>query len=115
MRGALSVSGVHDLDPLSRTPFLQVDLRLTAQDVARASPARLPAPEGTLYAVAGAQESSEFVRQTHLIQQTWGRSVVPVCESIPDLNHFTVVESLCHQDSRLNRLAHALIEGRPLG
>jgi arylformamidase len=112
VRSALSISGVHDLDPLSRTPFLQVDLRLTPQDVARASPARLPAPEGTLYAVAGAQESSEFVRQTQLIQQAWGQSVVPVCEAIPGLNHFSVVESLCHSGSRLNQLARALIEGQ---
>jgi arylformamidase len=111
---ALSISGVHDLDPLSRTPFLQVDLRLTPQDVARASPARLAAPEGTLYAVAGAQESSEFVRQTQLIQQAWGQRAVPVCEAIPGLNHFSVVESLCHSGSRLNQLARQLIEGKPV-
>jgi arylformamidase len=106
---ALSISGVHDLDPLSRTPFLQVDLRLTPQDVARASPARLPAPEGTLYAVAGADESPEFVRQTRLIAQAWGSRVVPVCETLAGLNHFSVIESLCDRGSRLNDLARDLI------
>lgn len=109
VRKALSISGVHDLDPLSRTPFLQVDLRLSPQDVARASPARLPAPEGTLYAVAGADESPEFVRQTRLIAQAWGSKVVPVCETLADLNHFSVIESLCHRGSRLNDLARDLI------
>lgn len=109
VRKVLSISGVHDLDPLSRTPFLQVDLRLTPQDVARASPARLPAPEGTLYAVAGAEESPEFVRQTRLIAQAWGSRVVPVCETLAGLNHFSVIESLCQRGSRLNDLARDLI------
>jgi arylformamidase len=106
---ALSISGVHDLDPLSRTPFLQGDLRLTPQDVARASPARLPAPLGTLYAVAGADESPEFVRQTRLIGQAWGPQVVPVCETLAGLHHFSVIESLCDPLSRLNKLARDLV------
>ncbi len=109
VRKALSISGLHDLEPISQAPFLQVDLRLSPQDVGRASPARLPAPAGTLYAVAGADESAEFVRQTRLIEQAWGRAEVPVCEALPGLNHFSVVESLCEPGSRLNRLARELI------
>ena len=112
VRKALSISGLHDLEPISQAPFLQVDLRLSPKDVRRASPARLPAPAGTLYAVAGADESAEFVRQTRLIEQAWGKSVVPVCEALPGLNHFSVVESLCHSGSRLNQLARQLIEGK---
>jgi len=112
VRKALSISGLHDLEPISQAPFLQVDLRLSPKDVRRASPARLPAPAGTLYAVAGADESAEFVRQTRLIEQAWGKSVVPVCEALPGLNHFSVVESLCHSGSRLNQLAQQLIEDK---
>jgi arylformamidase len=112
VRKALSISGLHDLEPISQAPFLQVDLRLSPKDVRRASPARLPAPGGTMYAVAGADESAEFVRQTRLIEQAWGKSVVPVCEALPGLNHFSVVESLCHSGSRLNQLAQQLIEGK---
>lgn len=112
VRKALSISGLHDLEPISQAPFLQVDLRLSPKDVRRASPARLPAPAGTLYAVAGADESAEFVRQTRLIEQAWGKSVVPVCEALPGLNHFSVVESLCDSGSRLNQLASQLIEGK---
>ena len=109
---ALSISGVHDLAPLAHTPFLRDDLRLTPQDVRRASPVNLPAPRGgTLYAVAGGDESAEFVRQTRLMQQAWGEKVVPVCEALPGLNHFSVVESLCHSGSRLNDLARELVQG----
>ncbi|MCE2878954.1 MAG: alpha/beta hydrolase [Comamonadaceae bacterium] len=110
VRRALSISGLHDLEPVSRAPFLQVDLRLSDQDVRRASPIRLPAPNGTLYAVAGADESQEFIRQTRLIEQAWGPKVVPVCETLPGLNHFSVIESLCEPGSRLNQLARQLIE-----
>ena len=115
VRRALSISGLHDLEPISRTPFLQVDLRLSPQDVRRASPALLPPPSGTLYAVAGASESTEFVRQTRLIQQAWGKQVVPVCEALPGLNHFSVIESLCETGSRLNQLARELIEAKNMG
>lgn len=109
---ALSISGVHDLSPVSKTPFLRDDLRLSPRDVRRASPSRLPAPKGrTLYAVAGGDESPEFLRQTRLMQQVWGPRVVPVCEALPGLNHFSVVESLCHGGSRLNQLARQLIGG----
>lgn len=109
---ALSISGVHDLAPLAHTPFLRDDLRLTPQDVRRASPVNLPAPRaGALYAVAGGDESAEFLRQTRLMQQAWGQQTVPVCEALPGLNHFSVVESLCHSGSRLNQLARELVEG----
>ena len=106
---ALSISGVHDLDPLSQTSFF-ADLRLTPDDVRRASPARLPAPAvGKLYAVAGGNESEEFIRQTQIMREAWGPKVVPVCEVLPGFNHFSVVESLCQSGSRLNQLARQLI------
>lgn len=92
---ALSISGVHDLEPLLHVPFLQGDLRLTPADARRASPAFLPAPPaGTLYCAAGADESPEFVRQNGLMRAAWGEEVVPVSEALPGLNHFSVLESL---------------------
>ncbi|MBM3386908.1 MAG: alpha/beta hydrolase, partial [Betaproteobacteria bacterium] len=36
---ALSISGLYDLEPIRKTPFLQMDLRLTPAQVQRASPA----------------------------------------------------------------------------
>ena len=50
--GALSISGLYDLDPLRHTPFLQGDLRLTPASVKRLSPAFFPRPRGTLYTEA---------------------------------------------------------------
>ncbi|MEI6025335.1 MAG: alpha/beta hydrolase [Betaproteobacteria bacterium] len=105
VKAALSVSGVFDLDPIRRTPFLQADLRLSPQSVKRLSPAAYPAPAGTLRAVAGALESEEFLRHNRLIRRRWGARAVPVCEGIPGADHFTVLDGLAQKGSRMHNLA----------
>lgn len=110
VKNALSISGLYDLEPVMHTPFLKDSLRLTADQVARCSPALLPAPaRGELYAVAGADESAEFLRQNVLIQQAWGGKAVPVCEAHLRHNHFSIVESLARPGDRLHRLAFDLL------
>lgn len=110
VRSALSISGLHDLDPIMRTPFLQPDLQLTPEQVAQASPARLPAPrQGTLYAVAGGDESEEYHRQCRLVHESWGVRRVPVCEMLPGLNHFSVLDALVEPSHRLHQLAVDLL------
>ena len=42
VRGALSISGLFDLEPLRHTPFLQDDLRLTPRGRCALSPAFFP-------------------------------------------------------------------------
>jgi arylformamidase len=105
VKAALSISGVFDLEPLRRTPFLQPDLRLTPRSVRRLSPAGFPAPAGTLRAMAGALESEEFLRHNRLIRRRWGALTVPVCDTIADADHFTVLEGLALSGSRLHTLA----------
>ncbi len=107
--GALSISGLYDLEPIRRTPFLQVDLRLTPREVRRLSPAFFPRPKGTLYTVAGGDESEEFIRQNRLIRDQWGPSRVPVCETVSGRNHFTVLHDLADPDGRLHALALRLL------
>jgi arylformamidase len=112
VRSALAISGLHDLDPIMRTPFLQPSLQLTAEQVAEASPARLPAPgAGTLYTVVGGEESPEYHRQNRLIQEAWGAQRVPICEALPGLNHFSVLEALVEPSHRLHQLALDLLRG----
>jgi len=110
LRSALSISGLHDLDPIMRTPFLQQTLQLTPQQVEQASPARLPAPRaGTLYSVVGGEESPEFHRQNRLIQEAWGTRRVPVCEVLPGLHHFGMLDALVEPSHRLQQLALDLL------
>jgi arylformamidase len=110
LTGALAISGLYDLEPVRLTPFLQADLRITPQQVNRASPAFFPRPKaGKLYAVVGAEESDEFLRHNQLIRDQWGPTAVPVCEAIPRANHFTVMESLVDPQGRLHDLALQLL------
>jgi arylformamidase len=110
VKNALSISGLHDLEPIMHAPFLQSTLKLTKQQVRQASPALLPPPaRGELYAVAGGDESAEFLRQIELIRDAWGKARVPVCEALPGLNHFTALEALPQAGHRLNQLAMKLL------
>lgn len=115
VNNALSISGLYDLEPIRQTPFLR-DLQLTPEQVKQASPVLLPRPtQGTLYSVAGGDESEEFLRQNQLIQQAWGAETVPVCESLSGVNHFSVLEAMITPDHRLHQLALELLglEGAP--
>lgn len=105
----LAISGVYDLDGIRRTSFLQPDLRLTPASVRKLSPAGFAAPKGTLCAVAGADESEEFQCQTALIQERWGRKVVPVSELLPGVDHFNILHELVDPDARLCGLAKELL------
>jgi arylformamidase len=106
VRGALSISGLYDLEPVRQTPFLRDDLRLTPASARKLSPARFPAPDhGVLYATVGGNESDEFRRQNRLIRDAWGAKAVPVCEEIPGKNHFDVLHDLADPAGRLHRLA----------
>ena len=113
VRRALSISGLFDLGPVMHTPFLQPDLQLTPEHVRLASPALLPPPaQGTLATVCGAAESEEFVRQNRLIREAWGEDVVPVCEELPGLNHFSVLEALVEPGHRLQQIALQVLKGK---
>jgi arylformamidase len=115
VKNALSISGLHDLEPIRNTPFLANDLKLTPAQVRKASPALLPRPAaGRLYSVAGADESAEFLRQNLLIRKAWGAVRVPRCEALPGLNHFSVLDALTQPGHRLHRLALELLQQGPM-
>jgi arylformamidase len=115
LAGALSISGLFDLEPLRHLPMLQSDLHLTPGSVARLSPAFFPRPKGSgaggakLYATVGALESEEFIRQNRLIRDVWGPSAVPVCETVPGFDHFSILQSLADPAGRLHELALRLL------
>ena len=114
VRNALSISGLFELESIRRTPHLKPDLRLTSAQARKASPAWLPSPgvaarRGELYSVAGGDESQAFLLHNKLIRQAWGRRVVPVCEVVPGLNHFSMLGALAQPGTRANSLAAALL------
>ncbi len=114
LAGAIAISGLFDLEPLRHTPSLQSDLRLTPTAVARLSPAFFPRPKSApLYAVVGLDESDEFLRHNQLIREVWGPTAVPVCETVPGTNHYTVLNAFVDPDARLHTLALRLLGLRP--
>ena len=110
VKNALSISGLYDLEPMRHAPNVKDSLKLTPAQVRKASPALLPAPrKGTLYSVAGGIESAEFLRHNQMIQQAWGKKVVPVSEALPGLHHFSVLDALLKPTHRLHQLALQLM------
>ena len=109
LQGALSLSGVFELEPLRHAPFLAPDLHLDAVAAARLSPIALPAPKRPLFALVGGDESEEFLRQNELIRARWGATAVPVCEAIPAFHHLSVLDDLTDPHGRLHRLALQLL------
>ena len=104
---AYSISGLFDLTPLVGISMAQ-DLRLDESEARSVSPLFWPAPRGRPFdAVVGALESSEFLRQSRTIADSWGKAGAQTrYEAIPGTNHFTVIDALADPHSAMvGRLA----------
>jgi arylformamidase len=104
--GAAAISGVFDLEPLLLAS-MNGDLRLDRLAARAMSPALLsPRLAVPLVLAAGADETSEFIRQTALAWDAW-----PPCRPrrmsqplyVPRRHHFSVVNDLADADSDLFR------------
>ena len=62
-----------------------------------------------MHALVGADESAEFIRQNRLIRDVWGPTAVPVCETLPGANHFSVLRDLVEPAGRLHTLGRSLL------
>jgi arylformamidase len=104
---ACSISGVFDLAPLLGVSMNQ-DLRLDGESARAASPLFWPAPKGRPFdALVGGLESSEFLRQSRAIADSWSRAGAETrYEAIAGMNHFTVIDALTDpQSAMVGRLA----------
>jgi arylformamidase len=79
------------------------DLRLDIDSAREMSPLLWPPPRGrVLDAVVGARESSEFLRQSRVITDVWGKAdVVTRYEEIAGADHFTVLDPLTDPSSAM--------------
>jgi arylformamidase len=99
-----SIAGVFDLAPLTQIS-VNADLKLDEKSARACSPLywRVPA-ERTFDAVVGALESSEFLRQSRIVVETWRKGGVQTrYEAIAGTNHFTVVEPLADANSAMTK------------
>ena len=79
----------------------------------RVSPLFWPAPAGRRFdAVVGALESAEFLRQSRIIAEAWGKAGVATrYEAVPQTNHFTVLDALTDAGSAMVSRLAALAAG----
>jgi arylformamidase len=107
---AYAISGLFDLVPLVGTSINKA-LGLDEKAAKAASPLFWPPPvHGSLDAVVGGIESSEYFRQSRTIVERWGKLGVPArFGTVADANHFTAIAPLADPGSamvlRLKELA----------
>lgn len=98
--GLVSISGLHDLRPITRTPLQDV-LSLTQAEAVAESPALLePLADIPVTAWVGAEELPELRRQSRLLAEIWGGFGLDT-RVVEDtgLDHFTVIEALSDPDA----------------
>jgi arylformamidase len=109
--GGVSISGVHDLAPLVLFSF-NTDLKLDDAEAARMSPSRMrPRSKAPLLLAVGADETSEFLRQTALLWEAWPGNRPPGDSAplvVPGRDHFSIVVDYTDPGSELLRRTLAL-------
>lgn len=109
VKGLLTISGLFDLEPLTHAPFVNVDLQLDTARARRLSPVHMPPSSAApLVTAVGAQESSEFKRQSKAIARAWSANLIAEL-TLPDTNHLTVCDELARPTSPLYDAALQLI------
>lgn len=96
--GGVAISGLYDLEPLLETT-INHDVKLDVKSAANLSPVhRKPTLNASLDAVVGADETSEFIRQTELLPLAWPQ-LCPAIGILPAHNHFTIVDHFADPSS----------------
>ena len=113
LAGAVSVSGVHDLRPLTLFSF-NADLKLDDAEAQRLSPVlHRPATNVPVLVAVGGDETPEFLRQADLLWDAWPGNRPPGTSGplvIDDRHHFSVVVDYADPASALTRATLAMLE-----
>jgi arylformamidase len=105
-----AISGLFELAPLVKTS-LNDALGLDTASARQVSPLLWPPPpkERSLLAVVGELESGEFHRQSRAIVASWATAGLRTeYLSVPNTNHFTILDALVRPDSALFERVAAL-------
>lgn len=110
----LAISGLFDLPPLVPTS-INIKLGLDEAEAKRLSPAFMKPNAGTrLVAAVGGAESSEYLRQSRLIAESWTPLGCATRDHIvAGANHFTVIASLAEPEGALTQILAGLAKPAP--
>lgn len=110
-RGGLSISGLHDLEPI-RQCYLNDTLRMDAAEAARNTPlAAAPPVDGDWTVMVGAAEGPEYLRQAVALGAAWGsdeRRRVRM-EVVGGADHFSIVAPFADPASAMSRRVAAMV------
>ena len=108
--GGVPLSGIFDFAPLRLFSFNQ-DFQLDAAAVARLDLLRRrPTIAAPLVVAAGADESSEFQRQSRELAAAW-RPQVRALHLLPGVHHFSIVDAFAERGQPLYESTLGLING----
>ena len=111
--GAVSISGVFDLEPLVDVSF-NSDLGLDLQSAREVSPIHLdPRVDAPLLLAAGADETGEFIRQSRSLWQSWPRCRPAASDGpllVPGKHHFSVLAEFADPQSELFAATMAMFD-----
>jgi len=109
LRGGVCLSGLYDLVPPARAPFLRDALQLDEAAARHLSPVNyLPQRSVPLVTAVGGRESREYRRQNQLLAHAWAHC--PVHDvAMPEHHHLSIVEALADRNSALFQATQQLI------
>lgn len=104
IRHTVSISGLHDLRPMTMIKMNET-LRIDEAEALAESPALLRPMDGArLTCWVGAGERSEFIRQNALLASVWkGLGAATASVEEPDRHHFNILDGLADPDHPLTR------------
>jgi arylformamidase len=108
--GGVTLSGVHELAPMVEFSA-NADLKLDAAEAKRLSPVTYGSrTEVPLLIACGANETSEFLRQTRLLWDAWPGNRRPKKGPlfVPGTDHFSVIAEYADSKSELTKATLAL-------
>ncbi len=101
IKGAITLSGLFDLEPLVQASFLNTVLQLDTPRAQQLSPIHFrPLKNIPFWTCVGGDESEEFHRQNELIAKTWPDNFQGDI-SMPGCNHFDLMDVFSQPESAL--------------
>lgn len=111
IKGAMAISGLYDLEPI-RLNYMNPTLGFTPEIVNEYSPVHLkPTINAPIIFAVGGAETSEFQRHKDMLMGPWSQAGLS-CEqvTVPDLNHFTILEDFSTEGRTLNTRMRELMK-----